>query len=259
MCIRDSWNACLAAPLPEILPLGAAPPLCMTPNPAMDVPAFDPLSQAALIGSGPWTCQNTGTNPGAMIGAVGTGCSSSNTQSPPVGGTLTLTRFGCSLATNSCLSPAASLASLYFRSSGNLALYIWSQMDGQFTLDFLSFSVIANCFNKPIGTVGCTHWQQGIGNPNGPGIIGINQVSILARFVGVSWISPSLSNQVAWNLLTGIAPAAAGELPGGPNNVGNILLFERTSATLVPSYTLNPAAAVGCVGPSFPNGGGYDC
>ncbi len=139
-------------------------------------PTYDPVASGNLIGSGPWMC-------GSGSGIGGPSCSSVGTQSVPPGGSWTLSRYG--LGT----TPGGSL-NTYFRSSGNLALWVWSGDRGIFSQDFLDFSVIGLCFDKPVGTSGCTVWQHGIGGSATGTPVGLAQVSIVQRFVGVSWVAP---------------------------------------------------------------------
>jgi len=119
----------------------------------------------------------------------------------------------------------------YFRSSGNLALWIWSGDNGDLTHDFLNFSHAAFCYNNPIPS--CQPLTRGIGAGSVAGLVGLAQIAIVARFVGVNWISPF-----------GMANPPVGMGPFPP------VLFEG-------SQTLNPASLVGCSLP-YPVGG-YDC
>jgi hypothetical protein len=197
----------------------AFPASNMDVDPAKTTTTFDPLSAGILIGSGPWECLSS-------IGIVGTGCSSSGTQTPsPFGGSYALTRFGKGLP------PATSVAGDYFRSSGNLALWLWSGDNGDLTHDFLNFSHAAFCYLNPSPT--CHPLTEGIGAVSGGGLAGLAQVAIVARFVGVNWISPfSLANP----------PIGMGPFPP--------VLYEG-------SQTLNPASVAGCL-LQYPVGG-YDC
>jgi hypothetical protein len=134
----------------------------------------------------------------------------------------TLTRFGNGLA------PASSLTGSYFRSSGDTALWIWSEQGGADS--FVKFAAVASCYGQPVNLNGpCGHWQQGIGNPGTGSTVGVSQVAIANRFFNVNWISP-----FDWrtNPPLGIAPFPP-------------VLYEG-------SITLNPSSVVGC--PS-----GYDC
>jgi len=245
------WNA-FNPPAFSIFPLPAAG--CTLAAPGLVGAGVDPLiavnpntgASGILIGSGPWSCQNTGANPAVAMATLGTGCSSSNTQAPPIGGTFTLTRYGCTLAGGtSCLAPASSLIT-YFRSAGNLALYIWSGNIGVPTSDFTTFAMFAPCFGHLVGTAGCTHWQEGVGNPSVTPI-SITQAGILSRFFGVNWVQP-----FTWT--TG-PPTSIGAYPPA--------LYEKASPAL---DTLNPKALVGCFLPGNGGGavanypvGGYDC
>jgi hypothetical protein len=198
------------------------PASLMDVNPAQTSAGYDPIANHTLVGSGPWQC--------GVVTRNGSGnCSSSGNQNPPVGGSYTLTRFGKGLA------PASSVSSIYFRSSGNLALWVWSQDNGDVTHDFLNYSIVASCFGRPVTATGpCVHFQQGIGANGGPVRVGLSQVSIVNRFVGVNWVAP-------FNWVSN-PPIGIGSIPP--------VLYEG-------STTLNPASLVGCSLP-YPTGG-YDC
>lgn len=193
-------------------------------DPSKTSPTFDPIVNHDLIGSGPWGC--------GLLTSIGSGsCSSSGTMNVPLGGTFSLTRFG------SLVVPGSSISQDYFRSSGNLALWIWSGDNGDTTHDFLNFATVSSCFGQPIQPFPnpCAHFQQGMGTNGIPGLVGLSQISIVLRFFGVNWVSP-----FNWqtNPPTGIAPP-----PGsGPPP---LVLYAG-------SVTLNPAAVIGCPG-------GYDC
>ncbi len=174
---------------------------------------YDPLASGILIGSGPWECKSS-------TGVVGTGCSNTLTQNPT--GSFTLQRFGVGTV------PGAGLTDHYFRSNGNLALWIWSQDNGDFTHDFLNFSVVAACFG--IATGGCSHFAHGIGGTGGAGIT-VVQISIVNRFLGVNWVAGN--GNFVW---TTSPPAGIVALPP--------VLYEG-------SVTLNPC--------SIDPVGGYDC
>jgi len=146
-----------------------------------------------------------------------------------------LTRFGAGFP------PASSPTGSYFRSSGLLALWIWTGNTGSLSNDFVNFSQVAFCYNKPLGTTGCTHWQQGIGASGGSSVIGIHQLSEVAVFFLVSWTHPYL-----WTDLTNIGFGPGVSLDGIPAPV----LYEG-------SAVLNPASVAGCSLP-YP-AGGYDC
>jgi len=152
------------------------PTSLLTVNPADTAVTFDPIASHIFVGSGPWQC--------GVVTSTGSGvCTSTGQQDPPLGGSYTLTRFGNGLL------PASSLSGIYFRSSGNTALWVWSGMNGDITHDFLLFAQAVACFGKPFPTPSCSHWQQGIGNI-GVGIVSINQIAIEARFFGVNWVAP---------------------------------------------------------------------
>src|SRR2546427_1305970 len=220
---------------------GYASGTCMIADPVKVSPTYDPVHSGTLIGSGPWVCENTGANIAVPIGTVGTGCSSDNTSSPSAtGGTYSLTRYGCTLTltTTSCVTPASTASRTYFRSSGNLALWFWSGNLGSASHDISNISTAAFCFNKPLNTAGCTHWQQGIGAPGGRAVVGLVQISVAARFYNVGWTNP-----FSWTSLTGIAVGTANSFDGLPAPT----LHEGAN-------TLNPASAVGCAA-IYPNGG----
>jgi hypothetical protein len=193
-------------------------------DPSKIVANYDPIQNHILIGSGPWQCGSGGT--------LGQGCTSNGLQNPGVGNSYTLTRFGKGLA------PASSVPQMYFRSSGTLALWIWSGQSGDITQDFKDFSVVAACFGQSVlGTI-CDRYMMGIGGCGGtitqPCTIGLQQVSIINRFVGLNWVAP-------FNWRTN-PPPGIGSFPP--------VLYEN-------SVTLNPASVVGC-NAAFPTGG-YDC
>ncbi len=104
-------------------------------------------------------------------------------MNPGVGGSYTLTRNGIGTI------PGGSL-NTFFRSNGNLALWIWTGDTGVFSTDFLNFGVVSLCFGKAVGTSGCTVWQHGIGGSSAGTTVGLAQVSIVQRFVGVNWVAP---------------------------------------------------------------------
>jgi hypothetical protein len=167
---------------------------------------YDPIQNHILIGSGPWEC-------GAPI-SIGAGCTVNGLQNPTIGNSYTLTRYGKGL------SPGSSTTQIYFRSSGNLALWIWSQNNGDLTHDFLNFSVVAACYGKPADPLGstkspCDHFQEGIGANGGPVVVGLGQVSIVNRFVGLNWVAP-----FSW---TSNPPTAIGILPPVLHEGSNVL------------------------------------
>jgi hypothetical protein len=220
---------------------GTVPSTCMAVTSQMSTVTFDPVSSTPnngvsvgiLIGSGPFECQSSS-------GIVGTGCSSTGTQNPPPGGSYTLTRFGCNRATGTCNAPGANPTSTYFRSAGTLALYIWTGNNGDTGHDSQNVSDAAFCFNKAVGTAGCTQWQRGIGNPGTGTPLNIGQVSAVNRFSqDGNWISP-------FNWLPGIPLACCPFIANPPLGIQSAtpVLFEGTN-------TLNPCS-VDAVN-------GYDC
>ncbi|HTD18548.1 MAG TPA: hypothetical protein VK667_03355, partial [Ktedonobacteraceae bacterium] len=183
----------------------------------------DPIANGFMIGSGPWECISTTSQ------ILGVGCSSTGDSHPPAGGSYVLRRFGKGLA------PASSVSGIYFRSNGNLAAYLWSQDTGDITHDFLNFSVVASCFGAAVTSTGpCAHFQRGIGANGGPISVGLSQVSIVNRFVGLNWVAPFV-----W-----ATTPPLGIIPLAP------VLYENT-------ITLNPASVAGCT-TAYPIGG-YDC
>ena len=74
----------------------------------------------------------------------------------------------------------------------DLALWIWTGDTGIFSNDFFNLSA-AICFAKQQPTLGCGNFTAGIGNSAGtasaPVTVGLTQVSIVQRFVGVNWVS----------------------------------------------------------------------
>jgi hypothetical protein len=216
-------------------PSGTAPAQCsitcifpagnMNADPSKISASYDPLSSGILIGSGPWECLSS-------TGVIGALCSSTGKENPPPGGFYNLTRFG------SGVIPGSAISSDYFRSNGNLALWAWSGDNGDFTHDFVNLTFMDHCYGQPAqplgATSGCGHFQQGIGAGGGPTIVGVVQIGIVARFLGVNWVSP-----FDWqtNPPTGIDPFPP-------------VLY-------VDTLTLNPASIASCIQP-YPTGG-YDC
>jgi hypothetical protein len=209
------WSTCSGSTWDSDVSTGRVPVSCMQPDPAKITATYDPLANGILIGSGPWECKSA-------TGVVGRGCSSTGFMNPGPGGSYSLTRFGAGQA------PASSISSIYFRSAGNLALYIWSRQNDQNPL--LAFVAVASCYQLPVNLAGtCGHYQEGIGNPGTGTPVSIKQVSISSRFYNLNWVAPF---NWATNPPLGIAP-----LPP--------VLYEGPA-------TLSPASVAGC-----PNG--YDC
>jgi len=211
-----------SGPVACALVCASFPPTLMNVNLAQTGAGYDPILNHTLVGSGPWQC--------GVVTHNGSGnCSSTGSENPPVGGGYTLTRFGKGLA------PASSVSSIYFRSNGNLALYLWSEDTGDITHDFLNFSVAASCFRAAVTSTGpCAHFQQGIGANGGPVPVGLSQVAIVLRFVGTNWVAP-----FNW-----VSSPPIGVIPLQP------VLYENT-------LILNPSGVAGCTNP-YPTGG-YDC
>ncbi len=220
------WSTCSGSIWDGYVLANRVPDICIQVDPNKLTASFDPLANGVLVGSGPWVCKSS-------TGLLGSKCSSSGVMNPAPGGSYTLQRFGKGLA------PASSITSLYFRSAGNLALYVWSQDTGDIIHDFLNFSVVAACFGKPAEALGsasaCGHFQQGIGANGGPVSVGLNQVAIVNRFVGLNWVAPF--NWVGVAPPTGIAALPPVLVEGG--------------------LTLNPSSIVGCSA-AYPTGG-YNC
>jgi len=148
----------------------------MTINPGDVSATFDPLAAGTMVGSGPWECVSS-TN------VLGKGCSSTGTQNPGTGGSYTLTRYGNGLA------PASSISGLYFRSNGDLALYLWSEQNDINPL--LAFVSVASCYQVAVNLSGpCGHFQQGIGNAGSGTPVGVTQVTESERFYNLNWLAP---------------------------------------------------------------------
>jgi hypothetical protein len=182
----------------------------MNSDPNKTTATYDPLLNGILIGSGPWECLN-------YQRVLGQGCSNTGFMNPT--GSYTLQRFGVGTV------PGAGLNDHYFRSSGNLALWIWSGDNGDFVHDFINFGIVAACFGSTTGA--CAHWVKGIGGTGGAGV-GIIQINIVNRFIGLNWVSPFV-----W---TTSPPVGIGAFPP--------VLYEG-------SVTLNPC--------SIDPVNGYDC
>jgi hypothetical protein len=191
----------------------------MTVNPAFVTATFDPLSNGILVGSGPWECKSS-------TGVLGAGCSSNGTGSPPYpGGSFSLTRFGAGLA------PASTPSGIYFRSAGNLALWIWAG-PGSAGPGIVALASLLLCFGQPVNPSGpCAHWQHGIG-ASSTGVVGANQVSIESRYFRFNWVA----GVAPYNWVT--SPPLGIGLPFPP------ILYEG-------SVTLNPC--------SIDPVNGYDC
>jgi len=117
-------------------------------------------------------------------------------------------------------------------------LWAWSGDNGDFTHDFINFSVVARCVGQALtgGSTGCGHWQEGIGGDVSGGATKVNvqQIGIVSRFVGMNWVAP-------FDWTTTPPPGIASYPP---------ILYEGPA-------TLNPASVAGCTS-AYPIGG-YDC
>jgi hypothetical protein len=235
--------ACFSPPPVYGLGPGCTGPTCpmfpatlVTVNPSDPMPTNNPIANHTFVGSGPWQC---GTVTSATVPPGGTATTGGGSGTCTTSGNYSLTRFGAGLP------PASSVSSIYFRSSGNLALYIWSEENDISPL--IPFSEVAACFGKPVTALPpCNHWQQGIGANGGPISVGLAQVSIVSRFYGINWISP-----FDW--------ATLGALPTGmfPFNQVPPPVYTNIPVLYEGPYTLQPSLIVGCAVP-YP-AGGYDC
>lgn len=217
---------------------------------AMSAPTFDPLSSGILIGSGPWECQSS-------MGVVGTGCSSSGSQSPPIGGSFSLTRFAV-LSGSTPGNPSQT----FYRSSGTYAQYLWTGMTGDATHDFILFTAVSACYANVTGSpqpwpgsgtisapfYRCGHFRWGIGSAGQPSSIGIVQISEENRFVQLDWTFPfaypgTTLTGMYWSTPGALAPPLLGSPP---------ILYEG-------SFVIDPAWTAGCSVTTHPSWQGYDC
>jgi hypothetical protein len=207
---------------------GTVPDNCISVDPTKLALTFDPINAGILIGSGAYRCISTGVS--TPPGTLGSGCSSTGLQNPPIGGSYTLTRNGLGFA------PGSSPQGAYFRSSGTLAIYIWTQNTGDAIGDPINFSIVASCIGRTDLFSNCDHFKLGICGSGGGPVAGI-QASCVLRFIFVQWASP-------FNLTTN--PPIGMAIPPTP------VLYEG-------SVTLNPARLVGCGIPQPAPTQGYDC
>ncbi len=266
------WSTCSTATWDAGVTGGNVPDSCMSANSNKLLPQYDPSCNdsavcpanpapgGTLIGSGAWTCVDSfhGTN------ALGGGCSSSGKQGPQAGGSYTLRRFGFGTG-----APGTAPSNrIYFRSSSNQALWIWSNDNGG-ARDSGNLVAVLACQNAAVAGLvggapgipnpnlgfpnGCAHWQQGIGNPLGPGghAVGPAQIVIAQLYLGVRWVAPE-----DWTGTFGTVPAGIAPFPP--------VLYEGSyvsgGTTIRP--TLNPANIAFCgtpFDPSSATSGGYDC
>jgi hypothetical protein len=175
------WSTCSGSLWDGYVSANQVPNSCMQADPNKITPFYDPLANGILIGSSAWECVSSS-------GVLGAACSANGFQSGA--SSYTLTRFGKGLPTGSGLD--------YFRSSANLALWVWSQDNGGITHDLLNYSVASLCFNSvsvPIGTVNpCEHFQTGIGGPTGTISVGTVGTTLKSdsklRYVGSTPFGP---------------------------------------------------------------------
>jgi hypothetical protein len=232
---------------PNVTASGVILPSASAVNPAFLVAGYDPIANGKLVGSGPWMCR--GVPFGGTVEVIGGACVSTKsmvnplgTQNPPIGGSYTFQRFGKGFAPGQ--TPATND---YFRSSGTLALWLWSGETGDFAHDFTNYSGVVSCFaqDPAIAASSCSVWEKGVGNPFGsdslPQPIGIDQVSLVQRFVNVNWIAPFV-----W----------ASNPPLGI--VAPLPLLYAGSPVPPLTGTLSPSTMVGCAN-SYATGGGYNC
>ena len=247
-------NTCKTSTTPDSC-FSTAAPGAFAPAAGVTSPKYDPIAAGNLIGSSAWQCAAV---PGLLNpsgAAIGGGCSSTGLENPGVGGYYQLTQFGAGT------TPGTAVPSTqYFRSSGKLAIYIWSGNNGGSTHDFLNSSTVASCFLKAVGTASCTQWQKGISNPSAAGAtVGFLQVSAATSFNGVHWTAP-------FDYLAGVSYACCAFTPNAPDGVAPLplLLYAGVSNGNTGNpfasgaqETLQPAATAGCA-TAYPSGG-YDC
>ena len=218
-CALGTWDTDVAA--------GNVPNSCMSADNTKIQPGYDPLLNGIVIGSSAWVCQSA-----TAVRGVGCDNKPDGTQNPDVGQSYTLKRYGAGHV------PGSSLTDSYFRSNGAMALWAWTGNNGDFTHDFINFSVVARCVGQAVtGTsTGCGHWQEGIGGDVNSAAtkVDVSQIGIVSRFVGVNWVAPFV-----W---TTTPPIGLASYP----------------PTLVEgSATLSPSTTAGCAS-AYPLGG-YDC
>ena len=157
------------------------PNTLMTVNPSDTAPSFDPILNHIMVGSGPWMCGNV---------------------TPSGSGQCTPDGRGNGESTSYTLKANNN----YFRSSLNLAKYLWS---GESDTNAIGpAAAVGACFNiSPPSLPGtCSHWQQGAGNPNTAAtgiVVGITAVQIVDIFFNLNWLFPF---EWTTNPPTGIAP-----------------------------------------------------
>jgi hypothetical protein len=241
---------------------------------------YDPIASGTFIGSSAWQC---GT--GQLTTAGSKTCTSSGAMNPPAGGSYTLTAFGAGIAPGSCQQ-----STCYFRSSANLALYVWSEQNSVSPNPIVS--IVAFCVGQPpvplSGTPltgSCAHFQQGIGTNGATTTTGTFSVSCVpttppnaeaisvcgTQTIGsVTWTcsaaSPcglsvgvnQFSVQVRYYGVNWIQPFQWGAAPpAGILGIGSVTPVLYAPGPTSSGTTLSPASTAGCVTP-YPTGG-YDC
>ena len=242
-CAGSTWDADAAQ--------GNVPDSCMTLDPSKGGFSYDPIANHILVGSGSFECADTlgGT------GAVGFGCSDTGTQNPPVDHTYTLTRYGKGQV------PGSSAVGQYFRSFGTLASYIWAGAIGDTAQDTITGSAIQGCNGPSQGTptlghtTGCGHWQQGIGQQGGLGLITQTQVNIFQRYDFLNWVAPQ-----TWAAPPCSAPGVCTGATTPPD------LMAQFAGSITPFFegpnVLHSTAEKGCTSaysPTSSTSGGFDC
>ena len=143
------------------------PASLMTVNPSEANASFDPVLSNIFVGFGPFSC-GTVTTSGSGV------CTTTGTQSPPLGGSYTLTAF-----------------KRFFHSIDNLSLWIWAADGDPNGPSILTVTSIGSCVNVVVNIAGpCGHWQQGAGNPSS-GPVGIIVISIVYPLYNINWLQPN--------------------------------------------------------------------
>src|SRR5439155_51657 len=95
-CGASTWNSgvtgkdiaatsIVEAPEDVCVGIFGSPSIATVNGVRADSPAFDPVANNFLIGSGPYTCQSIGGTGHPAVGTLGGGCSIDNTQAPAFG------------------------------------------------------------------------------------------------------------------------------------------------------------------------------
>ena len=178
----------------------------MEVNVAAGFDLADPLTNGKFIGTGPFVCESAAGN----FATLGGGCN--NNGCLGCGNFVTLTKYD---------QATAGTSHEYFRSSNSLARYIWTANIGA-SQDSLTQSTVASCIGNPVGTAGCTHWQNGIGSntPGTPTLVASGQWSLVTLSTGIPWMHVVVTNAAfGWGELStgGIAILGIGTAPSGYN------------------------------------------